>query len=76
MLLYAVASPARVHGDSSKDDSERPFNDPENNVVSLLFFAPSGGIPKFPPVLLGCVQKVSFLTLGNNVMTVNSQKST
>jgi hypothetical protein len=30
MLLYAVASSLRVHGESSRDGSERSLNSPEN----------------------------------------------
>jgi hypothetical protein len=31
MLHYAVASPLRVHGESSRDGSERLLDSPENN---------------------------------------------
>jgi hypothetical protein len=33
MLLYAIALPLRVHGDSSRDDLERSLDSPENNVA-------------------------------------------
>jgi hypothetical protein len=33
MLLYAAASSLRVHGDSSRDGSERSLDSPENNVA-------------------------------------------
>jgi hypothetical protein len=33
MLHYAVASPLQVHGDSSRDGSERSYDSPENKVA-------------------------------------------
>jgi hypothetical protein len=44
MLLYAVASLARAHGDSFQDGSERALNSPENQCsigFQPVFFAPS-----------------------------------
>jgi hypothetical protein len=43
MLLYAVAAPPWVHGDSSQDGSERSLNSPENQCSTgfqPVFFEP------------------------------------
>ena len=60
MLHYAVASPLRVHGDSSWDGAERSLDRPENNVAwasSLCSFAPSSGVFQASTVPPGCVQR-------------------
>jgi hypothetical protein len=66
MLLYAVASPLREHGDSSGDGSGRSFDSPESQCS--IGFQPvfcshhRTAFSKFPPFFRDvCKDKVSTL---------------